>query len=80
MLLVSFLQKTAFSLDLVAFDFLMETLTFNSAYVKEILNANKDDWEEAKGYLSSQGLLKLEFTNENGKSIYYLPSEPSSNN
>lgn len=37
MLLVSFLQKTAFSLDLVAFDFLMETLmeTTESPLVEE---------------------------------------------
>ena len=46
---------------------------FNSAYVKEILNANKDEIIDAKGYLSTQGLLKLEFTTESGKSIYYLP-------
>ena len=46
---------------------------FNSAYVKEILNANKDEMIDAKGYLSTQGLLKLEFTTESGKSTYYLP-------
>jgi hypothetical protein len=49
------------------------SLSFNSAYVKEILNASKDDMTEAKGYISVQGLLKIEMTNENGKAIYYLP-------
>lgn len=48
-------------------------VSFNSAYVKEILNANKDDMTEAKGYLSTQGLLKLEFKTETGYSVYYLP-------
>jgi hypothetical protein len=48
-------------------------VSFNSAYVKEILNANKNDMTEAKGYLSVKGLLKLEFTNETGTSVYYLP-------
>ena len=28
---------------------------------------------EAKGYLSTQGLLKLEFKTETGTSVYYLP-------
>lgn len=49
------------------------SLSFNSAYVKEILNASKDDMTEAKGYISVQGLLKIEMKNENGTSIYYLP-------
>lgn len=48
-------------------------LTFNSAYVKEILNASKDDLIEAKGYISTQGLLKLEITLKTGKATYYLP-------
>lgn len=48
-------------------------LSFNSAYVKEILNASKDDLIEAKGYISTQGLLKLELITETGKAIYYLP-------
>ena len=48
-------------------------LSFNSAYVKEILNASKDDLVEAKGYISTQGLLKLELITETGKAIYYLP-------
>jgi len=48
-------------------------LSFNSAYVKEILNANKNDIIEAKGYLSVKGLLKLEFTTETGTAVYYLP-------
>ena len=50
-----------------------ENIPFNSSHVKEILNANKDDWEEANGYLSTAGLLKLEFITSTSKSIYYLP-------
>jgi hypothetical protein len=50
-----------------------ENIPFNSSHVKEILNANKDDWEEANGYLSTAGLLKLEFITLTSKSIYYLP-------
>jgi hypothetical protein len=48
-------------------------LSFNSAYMKEILNASKDDLVDAKGYISTQGLLKLDITTETGKSTYYLP-------
>jgi hypothetical protein len=48
-------------------------LSFNSAYVKEILNASKNDMTEAKGYISTQGLLKISITNENGVAVYYLP-------
>jgi len=48
-------------------------LSFNSAYVKEILNASKNDIIEAKGHLSTKGLLKLELTTENGTATYYLP-------
>jgi len=48
-------------------------LPFNSAHIKEILNANKNDIIEAKGSISMKGLLKLEFTTETGTSTYYLP-------
>ena len=48
-------------------------LPFNSAHIKEILNANKNDITEAQGSISTKGLLKLEFITETGKSIYYLP-------
>jgi hypothetical protein len=48
-------------------------LPFNSAHIKEILNANKNDITEAQGSISMKGLLKLEFITETGKSIYYLP-------
>jgi hypothetical protein len=48
-------------------------LSFNSAYMKEILNASKDDLIDAKGYISTQGLLKLEISTETGKAVYYLP-------
>lgn len=50
-----------------------EYLLFNSAHIKEILNANKDDLVEATGTLSINGLLKLKFTSETGISTYYLP-------
>lgn len=53
-------------------------LSFNSAYVKEILNASKNDMTEAKGYISTQGLLKIAITNENGVAIYYLPEVQTS--
>lgn len=46
-----------------------KALSFNSAYVKEILNANKAETEGAKGYLSFEGMLKLDF----GNATYYLP-------
>ncbi len=48
-------------------------LVFNSAHIKEILVVNKEDIQTAKGYISNQGLLKLEFTTETGSSTYYLP-------
>jgi hypothetical protein len=48
-------------------------LPFNSAHIKEILNANKNDITEAKGSISIKGLLKLEFITETGVSTYYLP-------
>lgn len=48
-------------------------IPFNSLYVKEILSANKDDINEARGYLSKEGLLKLTFTTDYGTSTYYLP-------
>ena len=50
-----------------------DSLSFNSAQVKEILNANKDDLIEATGELSTSGLLKLKFTSKIGTSVYYLP-------
>jgi hypothetical protein len=49
------------------------TLPFNSAHIKEILSANKNNIIEAKGYISIKGLLKLEFITETGKATYYLP-------
>lgn len=51
----------------------VEDIPFNSLHIREILNANKNDIQEAMGYLSSEGLLKLEFKTETGTSIYYLP-------
>ena len=66
-------NKVEFTAE-ATFDSLSDkNVPFNSAYVKDILNANKEDIVEAKGYLSTQGLLKLEFTTENGTAVYYLP-------
>lgn len=50
-----------------------KALSFNSAYVKEILNANKGETVGAKGFLSVEGMLKLEFSTETEGSTYYLP-------
>jgi hypothetical protein len=48
-------------------------LKFNSDYIKDILNANKDCIENYI-HISSAGLIKLEFNNDDLKSIYYLVS------
>jgi hypothetical protein len=50
-----------------------DSLSFNSAQVKEILSANKENLITAIGSLSVNGLLKLEFTTESSHAIYYLP-------
>jgi hypothetical protein len=50
-----------------------DSLSFNSAQVKEILNANKENIVTATGSLSVNGLLKLEFVTESSHAIYYLP-------
>jgi hypothetical protein len=52
----------------------INTYPFNSAHIKEILNANKGDFISGKGYLSTEGLLKMEFINEESETAtYYLP-------
>ena len=66
-------NKIEFTCDASYDEFNTNILPFNSAHIKEILNANKNDIIEAKGAISMKGLLKLEFTTETGKSIYYLP-------
>jgi ribosome-interacting GTPase 1 len=66
-------NKVEFTCDASYDEFTTNILPFNSAHIKEILAANKNDIIEAKGYLSMKGLLKLEITTETGKSIYYLP-------
>jgi hypothetical protein len=66
-------NKIEFTCDASYDEFNTNILPFNSAHIKEILAANKNDIIEAKGYLSMKGLLKLEFTTETGKSTYYLP-------
>jgi hypothetical protein len=66
-------NKIEFSCDAQYSDIKIVTIPFNSAHIKEILNANKSDIIEANGYVSLKGLLKLEFKTENGISIYYLP-------
>ena len=51
--------------------FLSLQIPFNSHSLKEILNVNKDS-ENTKFYLSSKGLAKLTFDNEEMSSIYYI--------
>lgn len=46
-------------------------IPFDSNVLKEILNVNKDS-ENTKFYLSSKGLAKLTFDNEEMSSIYYI--------
>lgn len=46
-------------------------LWFNSDLFKEILNYNKDS-DTAKIYINLEGLIKLEFTEENTTSTYYI--------
>lgn len=48
-------------------------IPFNSLHVKEILSANKGEGVEATGYLSVNGLLKLEFKTDTSTAVYYLP-------
>ena len=66
-------NKIEFTCDALYNESHSNILPFNSAHVKEILNANKNDITEAQGSISTKGLLKLEFITETGKSIYYLP-------
>lgn len=66
-------NKVEFTCDASYETFHKELLTFNSSHIKEILVVNKDNIQSAKGHISMQGLLKLEFTTETGKSTYYLP-------
>lgn len=55
-------------------DMKLKSHPFNSAHVKEILNANKGDFASAKGYMSIDGLLKLEFISTTSEvATYYLP-------
>jgi phenolic acid decarboxylase len=49
-------------------------LTLNSDSLREILNANKE-CDINYLYISSEGLLKLEFNNDDLKSTYYLVSK-----
>ena len=46
-------------------------LPFNSDTLKTILQANKD-MGGGKLYLSSMGLMKLEFSNEGISSVYFM--------
>ena len=66
-------NKIEFTCDAMYDESSSNVLPFNSAHIKEILNANKNDITEAQGSISTKGLLKLEFITETGKSIYYLP-------
>lgn len=66
-------NKVEFTI-LAEFDILpSKSMSFNSSYMREILNANKSNIVEAKGKLSTEGMLKLEFVTEMADSIYYLP-------
>jgi hypothetical protein len=66
-------NKVEFSVASSYEDSLKMDIPFNSGYVKEILSANKGDLKEAKGWVSNEGLLKLEFISETAKVTYYLP-------
>jgi hypothetical protein len=66
-------NKVEFTYDASYETFNKSLLTFNSSHIKEILSVNKENIQSAKGCISKQGLLKLEFITETGKSIYYLP-------
>jgi hypothetical protein len=66
-------NKVEFTCDASYEVFHKELLTFNSSHIKEILSVNKENIQSAKGYISMQGLLKLEFITETGKTVYYLP-------
>jgi hypothetical protein len=66
-------NKIEFTCDALYNEPQPNTLPFNSAHIKEILTANKNNIIEAKGYISVKGLLKLEIKTETGISTYYLP-------
>ena len=52
-------------------DFLMLQIPFDSQRFKEILNVNKDS-DSTKLYLSTKGLAKFTFDNEDISSIYFI--------
>lgn len=66
-------NKIEFTCDALYNEYNSNSLPFNSAHIKEILSANKNNIVKATGYISIKGLLKLEFITEKGKSTYYLP-------
>jgi hypothetical protein len=51
-----------------------EILSFNANYIKDIFDSNKD-MTSGKGYLNSEGLLKLEFQNDKIISKYFIPAK-----
>jgi len=52
-------------------EFLSIQIPFNSHHLKEILNVNKDS-ENTKLFISTKGLAKITFDNEEMSSIYYI--------
>lgn len=66
-------NKISYSHPIESNNFTKENISFNSSHIKEIFSSNKERLKEGKGYLSKEGLLKLEFKSDIGISIYYLP-------
>tara|TARA_B100000780_G_scaffold49620_1_gene30801 strand:- start:6916 stop:7647 length:732 start_codon:yes stop_codon:yes gene_type:complete len=67
-----FSSKVTYQIDgEVSDEFLMLQVPFNSHTLKEILNVNKDS-DTSKFYLSSKGLGKFTFDNEDMSCVYYI--------
>ena len=67
-----FSSKVTYQIDgEVSDEFLMLEIPFDSHKLKEILNVNKDS-DSTKFYLSSKGLAKFTFDNEEMSSVYYI--------
>ena len=67
-----FSSKVTYQIDgEVSDEFLMLEIPFDSHKLKEILNVNKDS-DSTKFYLSSKGLGKFTFDNEDMSCVYYI--------
>jgi hypothetical protein len=66
-------NKVEFAVNASYDALLKKPVNFNSAHIKEILNNNKEEFTSAIGYVSKEGLLKLEFIFTSGNAVYYLP-------